>query len=93
MKSRGRALMAQPAVQLDENSLLDVGDVVALRPPRCRSVLPLAAGQSMCPLDVPEIAQFHRTLCATSHVAQNLHQEVPARMPGSGRESGQDHRL
>ena len=35
MNAGGRALMAEPAVQLDENSLLDVGDVVALSPSMC----------------------------------------------------------
>jgi len=40
-----------------------------------------------------QIAQLHGALRATSHVAQNVRQETPARMPSTRRQSGQDHRL
>ena len=34
MNALRRALMSESAIELDENPLLDVGDVVALRPSR-----------------------------------------------------------
>jgi hypothetical protein len=93
MNALRRALMSESAIELDENPLLDVGDVVALRPSRYWSVLPLTSGQSMRSLDVSEIAQFHRALRATRHVAENVQQEMAPRMPGSRCQLGQDHRL
>lgn len=74
------ALVAELAVELDQDALLRVGDVVPLRPSGIARVLSQAVRQPVCSFDIAEIAQLHGALCAAGDISEHLPQQCASRV-------------
>ena len=73
-------LVAQSAVQLDLDSLAEVGDVAVVgRPADTDPALSTGGGQSVGPLDVDQVAALQSGERARCHVLDHTEQEAPSR--------------
>jgi hypothetical protein len=87
------ALVAELAIELDQDALLHVGDVVVLGTSWGAGVLSSTVGQPMGSLDIAEVSHLHGAFGAPGDVPEHLPQQRTTRMPRPFREPDRQRAL